>query len=151
MNKKLLKKFGIETSTLIPIGFTFEKDNVSFNKTSSEVITINDVVRMILCISKQFKEERFFVIGQIVEMTESSFKFREADLTFVFIGRNMRISVYSKHGKINVSKIHVNSSLPQTIHNRSDNIFLFESSIDKYMHNSGNTIIEFELSCADLI
>lgn len=146
MNNKLLKKFGIETSTLIPIGFTFEKDNVSFNKTSSEVITINDVVRMILCISKQFKEERFFVIGQIVEMTESSFKFREEDLVLVFVGCSAKVTVHTRD-----RKIYVNSYLVDSFPGRSDNIFLFESSIDKYMHDSGNTIIEFEFSCADLI
>lgn len=145
MNKQRLKKLGVDTSNLKPGGLKFNKNKITFDKTSCDAITINDVICFALCISKHFKEDIFYIKGQTTELNTPCFVMNKVDINFSFISRKVRICLYSRSGKI-----HVNFWKSSACNNRSDDIFLFDSSIDRYNYTE-MLLTEYEFSCKDLV
>lgn len=145
MNKQRLKKLGIDTSNLKPGGLKFNKNKITFDKTSCDIITINDVICFALCISKHFKEDIFYIKGQTTKSNTPCFAVNKVDINFSFISRKIRVSLHSQYGKI-----HVNFSKSSIRNHLSDEIFLFDSSIDRYNY-AEMLLTEYEFSCKDLV
>lgn len=145
MNKQRLKKLGVDTSNLKPGGLKFNKNKITFDKTSFDTITINDIICFALCISKHFKEDIFYIRGQTTESNTPCYGVNKVDIDFSFISRKIKVSLHSQYGKI-----HVNLSKSSIRNHLSDEIFSFESSIDRYSYPEMR-LTDYEFSYKDLV
>lgn len=145
MNKQRLKKLGVDTSNLKPGGLKFNKNKITFDKTSCDAVTINDIICFALCISKHFKEDIFYIKGQTTELNTPCYAVNKVDINFSFVSRKIRICLQSRYGKI-----YVHFWKSSTGNHSSDKIFSFESSIDRYSY-AEMQLTDYEFSYKDLV